>query len=66
MGKMPLEAEFKRKELVKEMNDSERKNFDNFRQRMEKLGVLTKGEVQGEYKFVNELFRLYVRIESLR
>lgn len=65
MGKMPLEAEFKRKELVKEMNDSERRNFDNFRQRMEKLGVLTKGEVQGEYKFVNELFRLYVIIESL-
>jgi AAA+ ATPase superfamily predicted ATPase len=65
MGKMPFEAKFKRKELVKEMNDSERRNFDNFRQRMENLGVLTKGEVQGEYKFVNELFRLYVMIESL-
>jgi len=32
---------------------------------VEKLGVLTKGEVQGKYKFVNELFRLYVIIESL-
>ena len=64
MGKMPFEAKFKRKELVKEMNDSERRNFDNFRKRMEILGVLTKGEVPGEYKFVNELFRLYVMIES--
>ena len=64
MGKMPLEAKFKRKELVKEMNDSECRNFDNFRQRMENLGVLIKGEVPGEYKFTNELFRLYVMIES--
>ncbi len=64
MGKFPLEAKFKRKELVKEMNDSERRNFDNFRQRMEKLGVLTKGEVRGEYKFTNELFRVYVKIEA--
>jgi len=65
MGKMPLGAKFKRKELVKETNDSERRNFDNFRQRMEKLGVLTKGEIQGEYKLTNELFRLYVMIEAL-
>lgn len=65
MGKLPLEAKFRRKELVKEMNDSERRNFDNFRQRMEKLGVLAKEEVRGEYRFSNELFRLYVMIESL-
>ena len=65
MGKLPLEAKFRRKELVKEMSDSERRNFDNFRRRMEELGVLAKEEVRGEYRFSNELFRLYVMIESL-
>ncbi|MEA1906541.1 MAG: ATP-binding protein [Euryarchaeota archaeon] len=65
MGKLPLEAKFQRKELVREMSDSERRNFDNFRRRMEELGVLAKEEVRGEYRFSNELFRLYVMIESL-
>ena len=65
MGKLPLEAKFRRKELVKEMNDSERRNFDNFRRRMEELGVLAKEEVRGDYRFSNELFRLYVMIEAL-
>jgi len=65
MGKLPLEAKFRRKELVKEMNDSERRNFDNFRRRMEELGVLAMEEVRGEYRFSNELFRLYVMIEAL-
>jgi len=65
MGKLPLEAKFRRKELVKEMSDSERRNFDNFRRRMEELGVLAKEEVRGEYRFSNELFRLYVMIEAL-
>jgi AAA+ ATPase superfamily predicted ATPase len=65
MGKLPLEAKFRRKELVKEMSDSECRNFDNFRRRMEELGVLAKEEVRGEYRFSNELFRLYVMIEAL-
>ncbi|OEU49635.1 MAG: hypothetical protein BA861_06125 [Desulfobacterales bacterium S3730MH5] len=65
MGKLPLEAKFRRKELVKEMSDSERRNFDNFRRRMEELGVLVKEEVRGECRFSNELFRLYVMIEAL-
>ena len=65
MGKLPFGSKFKRKELVKEMSDSERRNFDNFRRKMEELGVLAKEEVRGEYRFSNELFRLYVMIESL-
>jgi len=65
LGKQPLGRSFKRSELIGKMTEKEKKNFHNFLTRAGKIGIITKGETRGEYRFVNELFHLYVLMEAL-
>ncbi|MFH1259560.1 MAG: ATP-binding protein [Elusimicrobiota bacterium] len=56
---------FRKEGIETKLNDSEKKVFNNFLQKMKKLGVITSGEKLGEYVFANELFRLYIRFEPI-
>jgi hypothetical protein len=55
-----------RKEILQQLTESEKKNFDNFVPKMKKLGVLRDGEERGAYDFTNELYRVYMMLEALR
>jgi hypothetical protein len=66
LGKLPFGMNFIRGKLIHEMTENEKKNFDNFLQKGKKLGIITKGEERGEYRFVNQLFHLYVALEGFR
>ena len=63
-GKLPLGHSFRGQDFSKKLNEKERKNFDNFIRRIEKLGLLTGTEAAGEYKFVNNLYHVYVNLEA--
>ncbi|PIU46378.1 MAG: hypothetical protein COS94_10250 [Candidatus Hydrogenedentes bacterium CG07_land_8_20_14_0_80_42_17] len=56
---------FQKEKIGKKLNDSEKKVFNNFLQKMKKINVLSSGEKYGEYLFANELFRLYMRFEPI-
>lgn len=56
---------FLKSQIDRKLNNSEKKVFNNFLQKMKCLGVLTTGDKLGEYKFANELFRLYIRFEPI-
>ena len=66
IGQLPLGAKFQRKEILAKMTEVERKTFDNFLQRIKKLGTINETEVRGEYKFVNQLYHLYVMLEAFK
>ena len=51
---------FRRSDVTKNLTEEEVKVFDNFLQRMKKLGVLTQDPtVRGGYQFPNRLYSLY-------
>lgn len=66
IGKLPLGTKFQRKEILEKMTEEERKTFDNFLQRIKKLGIINETEIRGEYRFINQLYHLYVWLEAFR
>jgi hypothetical protein len=48
------------------LTETEKSKFNNFLQKMKKLGVLRSGEVQGEYVFNVRMARLYIWLDSIR
>lgn len=66
MGKkLPIGATFKRQELLKQKaSENERKNLDNFLNKVKRLGIMKDADVRGEYKFVNPLYHLYIWYEA--
>lgn len=66
IGKLPLGASFQRKDVLEKVPDKERKIFDNFLRRIKSLGIISETEMRGEYRFVTQLYHLYVRLEALR
>ena len=65
MGKkLPLGATFRRQELLKAVGEKEKKNLDNFLNRIKKLGLVDDAEARGEYTFVNPLYHLYLWFEA--
>lgn len=65
IGKMPLSMDIRRSELLKLVPEGERGKLDNFLRKMRDLGVLQQGDERGEYRFTNQLHRLYVLLEAL-
>jgi putative ATPase len=59
-----LELSFKKSDIVKKLNDIEKRKFDNFIQRMKKLNVITQRQ-RGEYIFRDWLTRTYIYMKSL-
>lgn len=64
IGKMPLGTSFRRKEVLEKLPEKERKGFDNFLQRIKKFGIIEETEMRGEYRFINQLYHLYVMLEA--
>lgn len=63
--KLPIGATFERQELLKQnASEKERKNLDNFLNRIKKLGIMKDAEARGEYTFVNPLYHLYIWYEA--
>lgn len=62
--KAPLGGMFNRQKIMKELPESEKRNFDNFLQRSTNLGIIEPLEARGEYKFVNPLHQLYAWYEA--
>ncbi|MBI4665968.1 MAG: ATP-binding protein [Nitrospinae bacterium] len=54
------------KSEVSDLTESEKRKFNNFLQRMQKLNVIGKGEIKGEYVFKLRIVRLYLQLQSYR
>jgi len=66
LGELPLGKNFLRKGIHERLSETERKKFDNFLKRIKRLGMITDGEKRGEYRFINDLFHLYVSLEAVQ
>lgn len=66
LGSLKLDLTFRKKDLAKGLNESERRKLNNFLQRMKKLNALHPGEVRGQYAFPNRLIQVYLLLESSR
>ena len=51
---------FKKNEIANKLNDSQKKKFNNFLQKMKRLHVLRAGENRGEYVFNLRMVHLYL------
>ena len=70
LGKMLISSSdvshFYKKDIESKLDENEKKSFNNFLQKMKKLKVIendTEGG-RGSYRFVNELFPLYIWMEA--
>lgn len=73
LAKLPTAAQggafdrsFRKDVVAKALNDKERRKFNNFLQRMKRLGALSQGEIRGEWVFPDRLIRMYLMMESIR
>lgn len=59
---------FRKKEIESKLNEEERKVFNNFLQKMKKLGIIVPDieASRGSYRFVNELYPVYIWMENQR
>ncbi|MBI5182781.1 MAG: ATP-binding protein [Nitrospinae bacterium] len=64
ISELPLGTTFQRKKILEKITNDERKTFDNFLQRIKKLGIICETEQRGEYRFINQLYHLYVGLEA--
>jgi hypothetical protein len=64
LARTEFDLTFHKSDLVKGLNESERKKFNNFLQKMKKLNVLKAGDEIGRYVFTSHLVRLYIRLNS--
>ncbi len=62
----PDAMNFTKGDVVKGLTEKEKGKFNNFLQKMKRLGVLRSGEVQGEYVFNVRMVRLYIWLQSLQ
>ena len=64
---MPI-SYFKKKEIESKLNAGERKVFNNFLRKMRELGIIVPDIEggRGAYKFVNELYPVYIWLENQR
>ena len=68
VAREPFEAVFKRKEVLSRLTETEKKVFDNFLQRMRRLGVICPDPEQGMgvYRFSHLLHYFYFWMEAER
>lgn len=68
LARRPFEPEFTRKQAVASLDAPEKRVFDNFLEKMKRLGVMkTARELgPGGYRFANELYYLFFWLEAQR
>lgn len=66
LGEKPLSRNFKKREIEARLNDNEKRVFHNFLRRFRELGVIETDMERGlgAYRFVNEIYPIYIRMES--
>jgi hypothetical protein len=60
----PGELTFTKGAVAAGLTDTEKRKFNNFLQRMKRLGVIRPGEMQGEYVFNHRMVQLYIWLKS--
>ena len=65
LGERPINR-FKKSEIESKLNGKEKKVFNNFLRKMRELGIIVSDieSGRGSYKFVNELYPVYIGMES--
>jgi len=68
VGEQKSSETFNKREIQRILDDKEKKALNNFLTKMQELGIITQDLERGRgfYKFVNQMYFLYVRIESIR
>ena len=63
-----MSRSFTKKEVEKKLTEDEKKVFHNFIQKTRKLGIIEidKEAGMGSYRFINEIYPIYIRMESER
>lgn len=64
LAKTPFALSFTKSQIAEGLTDTERGKFNNFLQKMKRLGVLRAGDEMGEYVFNSRLVRLYILLNS--
>ena len=61
-----LGNDFHKQDMEKQLNEHEKKVFDNFLRKMAQLGVIEvdRDGGRGTYRFVNALYPIYIRMQS--
>lgn len=61
------EPRFKKNEIVAKLTPEEKRVFDNFLRKMRELGVIISDQEsdRGTYKFINDIYPVYILMESL-
>ena len=65
---LPASRNFRKKQIEKKLNANEKGVFHNFLRRIKQLGVI-ETDLEGgpgSYRFVNEIYPIYIRMESSR
>lgn len=60
----PDQMSFTKAEVSSDLNEAEKRKFNNFLQKMKTLKVLRSGDVQGEYVFNMRMVRFYIWLQS--
>lgn len=68
LGEVRLSRNFTKREVETRLNENEKKVFHNFLRRIRELGVIEPDREKGlgAYKFVNEIYPIYIWMESER
>ncbi|OHB73734.1 MAG: hypothetical protein A2Z25_00150 [Planctomycetes bacterium RBG_16_55_9] len=68
LGRIPISRTFKKMEVETKLTQSEKGVFHNFLRRFRELGVIEPDVERGRgaYRFVNEIYPLYIMMESQR
>lgn len=62
----PEVLSFTKAQVSSGLTESEKRKFNNFLQKMQKLNVIRLGDVRGEYVFNLRMVRLYIWLQSLK
>jgi AAA ATPase-like protein len=66
LSKITSDTRFLKQDVEQGLDDSERKKFNNFLQKMKALNVLRSGDVKGEYIFNMGLVRIYLPMQRAK
>ena len=68
LGERALDRNFTRREVAQHLTEREKRVFDNFLRRLRQLGVIELDRESGTgcYRFVNDIFPVYVYMEATR
>ncbi len=64
LGEDHIPQNFKKKDMEVRLTENEKRVFHNFLRRMRELGVIETTSKRGSYRFVNEIYPVYIFLES--